>query len=83
MTHLISEDMLQRFARGAATREEGRTVLGHLLRGCAVCSRTLQAFVEPAAMTRDGGEAPGRFGGPLPGPLQGPSVTKRPLRAPN
>jgi hypothetical protein len=82
MTHLISEDMLQRFAQGVATRGEKRTVLGHLLRGCAVCSRTLQAFVEPAAMRRDG-EAPGRFGGPLPGPLQGPSVTKRPLRAPN
>jgi hypothetical protein len=79
MTHLISEDMLQRFARGAATREEGRTVLGHLLRGCPVCSRTLQAFVEPAAMRRGDAEAPGHFGGPLPGPV----VTKRPLRAPN
>ena len=83
MTHPISEDMLQRFARGAATREEGRTVLGHLLRGCPVRSRTRQAFVEPAAMRRGDGEAPGRSGGPLPSPLQGPTVTKRPLRAPN
>jgi hypothetical protein len=47
MAHPISENCLQRFARGKATRDERRTILAHLIRGCPVCSRALQACLDP------------------------------------
>lgn len=42
MEHPVSRDSLQRFAAGAATREEGRTIALHLLKGCATCAATLR-----------------------------------------
>jgi hypothetical protein len=48
MEHPISESSLNRFASGTATREEGKKILAHLLRGCSVCSRKLQALLGPA-----------------------------------
>jgi hypothetical protein len=47
MKHPISESSLNRFASGTATREEGKTIVIHLLRGCSVCSRKLQALMGP------------------------------------
>jgi hypothetical protein len=44
MEHPISDASLQRFACGTATGEEGRAVLVHLLRGCALCSHKLSAL---------------------------------------
>jgi hypothetical protein len=40
--HLIPRESLERFAAGAATREEGRTIAIHLLKGCATCAATLR-----------------------------------------
>jgi len=51
MSHPISDRSLYRFASGTASREEGRTILSHLLQGCAPCSRKLGAitgFAEPS-----------------------------------
>ncbi len=47
MKHPISESSLNRFARGTATRDEGKSIVIHLLRGCSVCSRKLQALIGP------------------------------------
>lgn len=42
MEHAISSDSLERFAAGSATREEGRTIALHLLKGCGTCAATLR-----------------------------------------
>lgn len=42
MEHLIPRASLERFAAGSATREEGRTIALHLLKGCATCAATLR-----------------------------------------
>lgn len=42
MEHPISRDTLKRFAAGAATRDEGRLIALHLLKGCATCAATLR-----------------------------------------
>lgn len=44
MEHPISDLSLRRFASGTVSREEGRAVFSHLLRGCAPCSRKLSAL---------------------------------------
>jgi hypothetical protein len=40
--HPISRDGLERFAAGAATRDESRQIARHLLKGCATCASTLR-----------------------------------------
>jgi hypothetical protein len=45
--HPISESSLNRFARGTATREEGKKIVVHLLRGCSLCCGKLQALIGP------------------------------------
>jgi hypothetical protein len=40
--HPVSRDSLERFAAGSATRDEGRTIAIHLLKGCATCAATLR-----------------------------------------
>jgi hypothetical protein len=40
--HPVSRESLERFAAGAATRDEGRTIALHLLKGCAACAATLR-----------------------------------------
>ena len=42
-----SEETLKRFASCTASREEARTVVVHLLKGCAACSRKLKFLIEP------------------------------------
>ena len=44
MEHLISRESLERFAAGSATREEGRTIAIHLLKGCATCAAILRSL---------------------------------------
>jgi hypothetical protein len=61
MEHPISESSLNRFANGTATREEGRRVLAHLLRGCSVCSQALQERMGPAEQAPVYQEALGTF----------------------
>src|SRR5215203_1270829 len=43
-----SEDTLKRFATGKASREEGRVVVAHLIKGCASCAARLKALMEPS-----------------------------------
>jgi hypothetical protein len=45
-----SEEILKRFASCAASRLEGRAVVAHLLKGCAVCAGKLKSWMEPAAV---------------------------------
>ena len=45
--HPISESTLTRFASGTATREEGKKIVAHLLRGCSACSRKLRTLMGP------------------------------------
>lgn len=45
----ISPEVLLRFADGRATREEVRSVVRHLLRGCAECGSALRQLYPAAA----------------------------------
>lgn len=45
-----SEETLKRFAAGTASREESRTVVAHLLRGCSHCATRLKALMEPRSV---------------------------------
>lgn len=45
-----SEDILRRFASGTASREESRTVVKHLVKGCPSCARKLRDLMEPKAV---------------------------------
>jgi hypothetical protein len=53
-----SEDTLKRFAAGTGSREENRSVVQHLLKGCPACARTLRALMEPDPVARADYEAP-------------------------
>jgi hypothetical protein len=53
-----SEDILQRFVSGTASREESRTVVKHLVRGCPACARKLRDLMEPKAVPRTAYEDP-------------------------
>jgi len=41
-----SEETLKRFASGTASREEGKAVVAHLLKGCADCARKLRCLID-------------------------------------
>jgi hypothetical protein len=45
-----AEETLKRFASGAATPQENRAVVVHLLKGCADCSVKLRSFLEPESV---------------------------------
>jgi len=45
MEHPVDDACLQRFAAGAASREEGKAIVAHLLRGCSVCSAKLRSLM--------------------------------------
>lgn len=47
MDHPVSRESLKRFATGAATRQENRTIVAHLLNGCAECARQIHQGVRP------------------------------------
>lgn len=49
MDHSISEESLKRFAAGSSPREEARTIVAHLLKGCHECARVLRGIVQPEA----------------------------------
>lgn len=51
-----SEETLKRFVSGTAPRDESRTVVAHLLKGCALCARKIRALMQPATVRRDGYE---------------------------
>jgi hypothetical protein len=51
--HPISESSLNRFARGTATRDEGKKIVLHLLRGCSACCAKLQALIGPVDLTSE------------------------------
>jgi hypothetical protein len=48
--HPISEDSLKRFAAGNSPREEARTIVAHLVKGCPECARVLREVVRPEAL---------------------------------
>ena len=45
-----SEDILQRFVSGTASREESRIVVKHLVKGCPACARKIRDLMEPKAV---------------------------------
>jgi hypothetical protein len=53
-----SEDILQRFVSGTASREESRIVVKHLVKGCPECARKIRALMEPKAVSRSDYEDP-------------------------
>lgn len=53
-----SLETLTRFATGTGSREEIRAVIAHLIQGCAPCSETLRALMEPEPVARATYEEP-------------------------
>ncbi|HTG33989.1 MAG TPA: hypothetical protein VLB76_13750 [Thermoanaerobaculia bacterium] len=53
-----SEDILLRFASGTASREEGRIVVAHLVKGCPACARKIRELMEPKTVPRSAYEDP-------------------------
>ena len=47
MDHPVTEESLRRFATGASTRQENRSIVAHLLKGCADCARQVRQNVRP------------------------------------
>jgi hypothetical protein len=47
MDHHVSEDSLKRFAVGKSTRQENRSIVAHLLGGCARCAQQIRENVRP------------------------------------
>ncbi|HSF43910.1 MAG TPA: hypothetical protein VLT87_29230 [Thermoanaerobaculia bacterium] len=43
-----SEETLKRFAAGTASRDESRTVVAHLVKGCRFCAAALRSLLKPA-----------------------------------
>ena len=53
-----SEDILRRFVSGTASREESRTVVKHLVKGCPACARKIRDLIEPKAVPGPAYEGP-------------------------
>lgn len=81
MEHLISRESLERFAAGAATRDEGRTIALHLLKGCAVCAATLRSLGRGRAPMEAYDRSLDRFERGLRGEVEAPSGMLTVLRA--
>lgn len=47
MDHPVSPESLKRFATGVSTRQENRSIVAHLLMGCAECARQIHEGVRP------------------------------------
>ena len=47
MDHPVSEHNLKRFAEGVSSYAESRSVVAHLLKGCADCARRVQLLLRP------------------------------------
>ncbi|HVG10908.1 MAG TPA: hypothetical protein VNM67_24610 [Thermoanaerobaculia bacterium] len=81
MEHAISRDSLERFAAGAATREEGRTIALHLLKGCVTCAATLRTLHREKPPMDAYGLSLDRFDRGLRAEVQAPSGMLTVLRA--
>jgi hypothetical protein len=53
-----SEETLKRFAAGTASREESRSVVAHLIRGCPLCATRLRSLIDPPKVAGSSYEAP-------------------------
>jgi hypothetical protein len=49
-----AEEMLRRFGRGEGSPAENREVVGHLLRGCEICSEIVREAIQPEAPSARG-----------------------------
>jgi hypothetical protein len=47
MDHPITQESLKRFANGISTRQENRSIVAHLLKGCADCAEEIRTSVRP------------------------------------
>lgn len=47
MDHPVSRESLMRFAAGSSTRQENRSIVAHLLKGCPECARQIRGDVRP------------------------------------
>ena len=47
MDHPVTEESLRRFANGVSTRQENRSIVAHLLKGCADCAHQIRQNVRP------------------------------------
>lgn len=81
MDHAVSRDNLERFASGSATREEGRTIALHLLKGCATCAATLRDLDRARAPLDAYDRSLDRFERGLRAEVQAPSGMLTVLRA--
>lgn len=45
-----ADEILVRFVKGTASRDESRAVVSHLLKGCILCARRIRALMEPNAV---------------------------------
>jgi hypothetical protein len=45
-----SEETLKRFVTGKASREDNRTIVAHLLKGCAPCATKVKTLMEPSSV---------------------------------
>jgi hypothetical protein len=77
-----SEETLKCFAAGTASREENRSVVAHLLKGCSVCAKRLRGLMEPESVSHGTYEAAlDRFDQGLIERLEGSIDPRRALRA--
>lgn len=53
MDHPIAPESLEKFLRGAASQEENRRILAHLLAGCRSCAEQMSRRNEPPAGAYD------------------------------
>ena len=81
MEHPVSRESLERFAAGAATREEGRTIALHLLKGCVTCAATLRSLDHGSAPLDAYDRSLDRFERGLRAEVQAPSGMLTVLRA--
>ena len=82
MEHPVSRDCLERFAAGAATCDEGRTIALHLLKGCATCAATLRNLNRQKPPLEAYDRSLDRFERGLRAEVEAPSVMRAVLRKP-
>ena len=81
MEHPVSRDSLERFAAGAATCDEGRTIALHLLKGCGTCAATLRNLEHASAPLEAYDRSLDRFERGLRGEVEAPSGMLTVMRA--